>query len=91
MIARKPTVAPARRDPLPRDLWITLGALALLLAWDASALDRPVSTWFGGLDGFPWRDAWMIRHLLHDGGRWLSGLVLAPLLADAIWRMPLAA
>lgn len=77
-----------REPPLLRDLWVTLAALALLLAWDASGLDRSVSAWVGGHEGFPWRDAWLTRQVLHDGGRWLAGLVLALLVADALWRAP---
>ncbi|MBX3604948.1 MAG: hypothetical protein KF788_06740 [Piscinibacter sp.] len=88
MSASNSAVAATRPDLLLRDRWGTLGALALLLAWDASGLDRPVSSWVGGHVGFPWRDAWLTRSLLHDGGRWLSALVLALLVADALWRTP---
>lgn len=67
------------------DLAVTVGALLLLAAWDVSGADLALSRWVAGPGGFPWRDAWATRVLLHDGGRWLSGLVLA-VLALAVWR-----
>ena len=65
-----------------RDVAVTLAALALLLAWDLSGADLWVARTVGGEAGFPWRNAWLTRHLLHDGGRWLAAAVLAVW----IWR-----
>ena len=77
--------------PMPyvrRDLWVILVTLALLLAWDFSGADLRVARWADGADGFPWRNAWLTSHLLHDGGRLLAGAVLAALVIDALWRRP---
>jgi membrane-associated PAP2 superfamily phosphatase len=82
---------PIDRRHGPRDLAITLAALALLIAWDASGLDRAVAHAVGGPAGFPWRDAWLTRGLLHDGGRWLSAGVLALLVIGPLCRRPQAA
>jgi membrane-associated PAP2 superfamily phosphatase len=56
----------------------------LLLAWDASGLDLTVTRWFGSAHGFPWRHAWLTQALLHEGGRWAAGFLLAGLLVDAL-------
>lgn len=69
-----------------RDLAVALAALAWLLAWDASGADLWVARHWGAPAGFPWRDAWLTRSLLHDGGRLLAGLVLAALVVDAMRR-----
>jgi membrane-associated PAP2 superfamily phosphatase len=60
-----------------------LAALAALLAWEASGLDLALSGLFGSSAGFPWRDAWVTSELLHGGGRWLCGALLALLAVDA--------
>lgn len=67
------------------DAAVTLVALALLLAWDASGLDPVVMHAWGAAGGFAWRDHWLTAGLLHDGGRWLgwAGLLL---LAVHAWR-----
>lgn len=58
-------------------------AALLLLGWDLSGLDLVVTRWFGGPQGFPWRDAWLTSTLLHEGGRMLAWALLAFLLVDA--------
>lgn len=72
-----PTATPARRD-----LALTLLALLGLLAWDASGADLAASQLVADVHGFAWRDAWLTSHLLHDGGRWLAGVVLVGVLLD---------
>lgn len=67
-----------------RDLALTLLALLGLLAWDASGADLAASRLVADGHGFAWRDAWLTSHLLHDGGRWLAGGVLAWLLLDLL-------
>jgi membrane-associated PAP2 superfamily phosphatase len=67
-----------------RDLAVAAVGLLLLVLWEASGADLAVSAWFGGPQGFGWRDAWLTRDLLHQGGRWLSGLVLAALVLDVL-------
>lgn len=64
------------------DLCMSLAALGVLLAWERAALDLWVARAVGGYEHFPWRDTWVLSRLLHDGGRALSGLVLAIL----AWR-----
>lgn len=67
-----------------RDLAGVLAALALVLAWDLSGLDLWVTRAVAGAGGFPWRDAWLTRGLLHDGGRLLAAAVLALALWQAL-------
>ncbi len=53
-----------------------LGLVALLL-WEWSGLDLVLTRAHGSRSGFPWRDAWLTRTLLHDGGRVLAWSVMA--------------
>lgn len=62
-----------------RDLLITALAGALLLAWDFSGLDLPTVRLFGNAQGFAWRDAWLTKTALHEGGRIGSWVLLAGL------------
>lgn len=73
-----PLSAPGRRD-----LWITVAALVVVLAWDLSGLDLTVSSWYGNSAGFALRDAWWTSRLVHDGGRLVAALVLLAMLVDA--------
>lgn len=66
------------------DLLVTLVALAALLAWDATGWDLAFARWYGTAAGFVWRDAWLTRSLLHDGGRWLAWGLLGLLVLDAV-------
>lgn len=59
-------------------------ALLMLLVWEAGRWDLPLSHLYGSLHGFALRDAWWTRGLLHEGGRWLAGCVLALLAWDAM-------
>lgn len=68
-----------------RDLAALGLGLALLLAWDASGLDLVVTRWFGTPQGFPWREHWWTRDVLHGGGRALGWVVLAALALN-VWR-----
>ena len=72
-----------------RDLPVLLAALLAVLAWDASGLDLAVMRLLGDAGGFPLRQAWWTRSLLHDGGRGLGWMLLALLAFDA-WRPLLA-
>lgn len=59
---------------------IAAAALVPLLLWELSALDLPLTRLFGHAGGFPWRDDWWMRELLHDGIRrlaWALALLLA--------------
>jgi membrane-associated PAP2 superfamily phosphatase len=78
---------------LPRSRWrhdlaVTLLAALLLLAWDATGADLWVSRAVRDGAGFAWRDAWLTRHLLHDGGRWAAAAVLAALVWRALRGVP---
>lgn len=67
-----------------RGEWLAAAAaLALLLLWEASGADMALSRAYGGVAGFAWRDAWLTKSLLHDGGRWLCAALLALLARDA--------
>lgn len=79
-----PRAAPAWQR---HDLWGTLAALALILAWDASGWDGVVTRAFGGPGGFPWRSAWLTQAVLHDGARRLAWVLLGGL-AWRAWRPP---
>ena len=67
------------------DLALTFGALLALLSWELAGLDLPLARLLGTPGGFPLRDHFLVSSVLHDGGRWLSGLLLATLALDA-WR-----
>ena len=60
-----------------RDLPVLLATLLAVLAWDASGLDLAVMRLLGDAGGFPLRQAWWTRSLLHDGGRGLGWMLLA--------------
>lgn len=60
-----------------RDGGWALAALILILCWDVSGLDMAVMHALGGPQGFPWRDHWWTRDVLHVGGRWLATLTVA--------------
>ncbi len=65
-------------------------ALAGVMAWDATPGDLAVAHLFGDAQGFAARNAFWAEQLLHNGLRWLSGLVLLWMLFD-LWRPALAA
>jgi membrane-associated PAP2 superfamily phosphatase len=69
---------------LRRDVAAVLAAAVAILAWDAVGLDLAIARWFGDAHGFAWREAWLTRTLLHDGGRWAAGVLMAGLLLDAL-------
>jgi membrane-associated PAP2 superfamily phosphatase len=59
------------------DLTVALVGLLALLAWESTGLDLVLSRVYGTPNGFPWRDAWVTRALLHDGGRAAAWCVMA--------------
>lgn len=65
-------------------LWLLAGGLLLLL-WEAAGADLPLARLYGSAQGFAWRDAWLTRSVLHDGGRSLSALVLAWMVLGVVW------
>jgi len=85
-VSRPPSPSASTPDAIRRrDIGITLLALLVVLAWDASGWDLAVSHLFGTAQGFAWREAWFTRDLLHDGGRQLATAVLGLGLLDAWW------
>lgn len=68
-----------------RDLLITLGALALLLCWEASGWDLALAHLYGNSGGFALRGHWLFSRVLHDGGRLLAGVALAAVMAWAVF------
>ena len=80
--------SPPRRTgaaPWRRDLLVTVVLLLLLLAWDASGLDLAIVRRYGTASGFPWKDHWFTRDVLHQGGRLFGFVVLAALVANLRW------
>jgi membrane-associated PAP2 superfamily phosphatase len=68
-----------------RRLWlITALALAALMAWDATDLDMMLAHWFGGPAGFELRQHWLLRAVLHEGGR-IASWLLALWLCVGVW------
>ena len=59
-----------------RDIWICLGALGLLVAWDAGGWDLALMRILGGAKGFAWRSSTLLTQL-HQGSRVIAWLVLA--------------
>jgi len=60
-------------------------ALPLLLLWDKSGIDLPLTRLFATKAGFALRNNWWLTTVLHDGTRMLSWL-LALALAVNVWR-----
>ncbi len=77
----------ARNRWLAADLRVAALALALLLVWDASGLDLSAMRLFGDAHGFAWREHWLMRAVLHDGGRGLAWVVLALLAVNLRWPL----
>ena len=62
-------------------------ALLLLLGWDASGLDLPLARLAGTPVGFPWREHWFLVHVVHEGARTLSWLLLIALAIAIRWPL----
>jgi membrane-associated PAP2 superfamily phosphatase len=63
----------------------TLGALLLLLAWDASGLDLALAGLAAGPAGFPLREHWLLFNVLHEGARRLAWLLALALCLGVWW------
>jgi membrane-associated PAP2 superfamily phosphatase len=64
---------------------ILIAFALLLFAWDATGLDLAMMRGLGGPAGFAWRDAFVTRVVLHDGGRIVAALLLVGLVVN-IWK-----
>jgi membrane-associated PAP2 superfamily phosphatase len=62
-----------------------LVALACLVAWDAGGADLAMARWFGSPVGFPLRDNWFLVHVVHEGARVASWVLLGLLLLGIRW------
>lgn len=68
---------------------LTLLALALLIAWDASGGDLWMARMAGTPMGFPWRDNPFLVHVMHAGARNLSWLLVIGLFVAIRWPVGL--
>ena len=75
--------------PLRRDLGSVGLGLLLLLAWDASGADLPLSRLFGSADGFAWRHHWLFERVLHDGAAATLRWAFVLLGLNVLWPLPL--
>ncbi|GAA4339887.1 phosphatase PAP2 family protein [Variovorax defluvii] len=73
------------RVSLARPVAWTFVSLLLILAWDASGLDLPLARMAGTPVGFPWRNDWFLVHVVHEGARALSWLLLIVLALAIRW------
>lgn len=64
------------RTPYSRFVGWTVLALLCVLAWDASGLDLPVAHLFASPAGFALRDNPFLVHVMHEGAKSLSWLVV---------------
>ncbi|MFN3859977.1 MAG: phosphatase PAP2 family protein [Roseateles sp.] len=80
-------LAPARPH---RPLLALTAGLLLVVAWDASGLDLWLAHAFGSRAGFPAREAFWARGLLHEGMRMLWLAAWLALAVDAWRRAPVA-
>src|SRR5690606_21366523 len=70
-----------------RDAGVSLAALFLIAVWEASGWDLALLGAYGNAGGFPWRDQWLTRTVLHDAGRWLALACLFVIAWDAFWPL----
>jgi len=78
-----------RRRPW-RDVAALLVGLAVIVAWDMTGLDLPISRLFGDAHGFALHDQWFAERVLHDGARWAAWLIGGVLVANIWWPLPFA-
>ncbi len=80
----RPMIATPTLD-FKRFLAWTGAALALVLAWDASALDLRLAHWFGTAQGFALTHDWWLQNVLHTGARQAAWALLLALVL-MVWR-----
>lgn len=76
------------RHTMLHDGILTLATLLLLVAWDLSELDLPLSRLYGSAQGFVWRDHWLTGGVLHEGARALAWLVFVVLVLGVWLPLP---
>jgi membrane-associated PAP2 superfamily phosphatase len=67
---------------------VAVVGLILLLAWDASGADMPLSRMFGNGDGFALRHHWLVQHVLHDALAQGLHLVFVLLGVNVLFPLP---
>lgn len=82
--AARSAQAAARR----RDFAVAMAGLLLLLAWDASGADLPLSRLFGGPGGFVLRHHWLLQTVLHDAAAAVLKLMFVVLGLNVLWPLP---
>lgn len=88
-----PAVSPSTPAlPVDRAFWksdlaVVAVGFALLVGWDLTGLDLTLIRAFGTADGFPWREHWLMRDVVHSGGRGLGFVVLGLLLVNLRWPL----
>lgn len=75
-------MSPLGASTTRRDALWSVAFLGLLLAWDASGADLHIVRWFGTTQGFAWRNHWLLAGVFHEGGRWLSALVIGVVIVN---------
>lgn len=68
---------------------VALVSLLLLLAWDASGADLPLTRLFGTANGFALRNHWLFERVLHDGAAWCLRLMFVLLGLNVLHPLPL--
>ncbi len=66
---------PERSRALNLSLWLWAALLLATLAWDASGADLAVMATLGDTSGFPLRDHWWLKNVMHDAFKQLAVLV----------------
>ena len=74
---------------LARPVAWTILTFLLLLIWDAAGLDLALAGLAGTPTGFPWRNNGFLVHVMHEGFRALSWLLLFALVAAIRWPVGL--
>lgn len=69
---------------LQRHAAVTVGVLLLLLALDLAELDLPLARLFGGPEGFPYREHWLLAVVMHEGAR-LAAWAVVLWLSIGVW------
>lgn len=83
-----------RAPPLRTSCFAAATALVFvaLIAWDRAGGDMALARWMGGASGFPLRDDFWMRTVLHDGAKRLAWGFVLVVCATAAWpRGPFAA
>ena len=66
---------PERSRAFILSLWLWAALLLATLAWDASGADLAVMATLGDTSGFPLRDHWWLKNVMHDAFKQLAVLV----------------